>query len=63
MRQYYFDDDAVTFVVELQEYVGAELVTVMEGMEKLLLGLACCNMEFEMFGDNPIYSLMVYIYF
>ena len=58
MRQYYFDDDAVTFEVELQEYVGAEL-TVMEGMRKLLLGLACCNMEFEMCGDNPSYSLMV----
>ena len=29
MRQYYFDDDAVTMVVELQEYVGAEL-TVMD---------------------------------
>ena len=35
----------------------------MEGMRKLLLGLACCNMEFEMCGDNPIYSLMVQVYF
>ena len=56
------DDDAVTIEVELQEYVGAEL-TVMEGMRNLLLGLACCNMEFEMCGDYPIYSLMVQVYF